>query len=117
MNCENDRRFKMNCENEQIKSLEQFGVYTKWDLLEIVEKADIPDFWLFGESSSIVHEVDGWKIKVFYYCEELEYIENITTPNGVVLDFWEWGSENEWRDVLIVWRGNGDLDTMKKRGM
>ena len=46
---------------------------------------------------------DGWKVAVFYDVDEFNYIERFVTPEGNVIDFWDWPDCPE-RQALIDWR-------------
>lgn len=78
-----------------------------WELMALAEAAnppnDHPDYYTDIEFEAR----DGWKVSFFYDVGELDYIAHFVTPDGEVLDFWEWLESHE-RDWLIAWRGVGD---------
>ena len=47
---------------------------------------------------------DGWKVSVFYDVGELDYIDHFVSPDGTVIDFWDW-PESDDKSTLMSWRG------------
>lgn len=90
-----------------------YGPYNAWKLLEIVEKANPPDYEYdcFGEESFSLD--NGWRVVLFYDIGELDCINEIITPEGKVIDFWEW-PDCPVKDVMKSWRGVGDLKRLKE---
>ena len=108
------------------KAVAGFGMTTKynvWELLEMAESVKPPDF-----NDDYYHDIefpakDGWKVVIFYDCGELDYITHFINPEGDVIDFWEWPGDaynhtakdfNSDKNILINWRGVGDLKRMKE---
>ncbi|MGE8128485.1 hypothetical protein ACQKQD_16040 [Methylobacterium sp. NPDC080182] len=78
-----------------------------WTLLDIVESANPPDY-LEDEYSNVTFGArDGWSVTFFYDCGELDYIDNIITPDNLVIEPWEWPAGAPGRQVLMNWRSVG----------
>jgi len=84
--------------------------------LEIAEKANPPEilpsdspYWC---SDMPIKTEEGWTVYFFYDCEELDYISHFVKPDGTEIDFWDW-EESEAKEILICWRGVGDLDRLR----
>jgi hypothetical protein len=56
---------------------------------------------------------DGWKCVMFYDGDELDYIAHFITPDGEIIDFWEWEDSPE-KDTLTCWRSIGDIERLRK---
>jgi hypothetical protein len=86
--------------------------YDVWELMALAESVnppnDHPDYYTDVEFEAR----EGWKVSIFYDVGELDYIAHFVTPDGEVLDFWEW-PEGRDRDLLIAWRGVGDLARLR----
>jgi len=98
-----------------------------WKLLEIAESVNAPDEipsddpdWCADKSFDAKN---GWKVVIFYDCGELDYIAHFINPKGEIIDFWDWGGDcfdhdapdfNRGKNILINWRGNGDMERLKK---
>ena len=102
-------------------------MYDVWDLLEIAESTNAP-YEQAADSPNWCGDVlfdakDGWKVSIFYDCGGLDYIESFINPKGIVIDFWEWPGDchdheaddfNNAKNILINWRGIGDLKRLKE---
>ena len=83
-----------------------------WSLLEIAESTDAPMF-IKGEFGNVVFDAkDGWKVSIFYDCQELDYIDRFISHCGGSMDFWEW-PESDDKNVLMCWRGIGDIERLR----
>lgn len=78
-------------------------------LLEIAEQCEPPEFVGSGvfETREFTSP-QGWRVSIFYDDGELDYIEHFTSPDGRVVDFWDWPEETPGRNILIAWREVGD---------
>ena len=91
-----------------------------WTLLEIVESAAPPDTHDDPSypGSPAWHDIqfaawDGWQITIFYDGGGLDYIAEMRSPNGLVINPWEWPDGALGGNLLCNWRGVGDLARMK----
>jgi hypothetical protein len=91
-----------------------------WTLLEIVESANPPethdDPSFPGDPAW--HDIefaarDGWRVTIFYDGGELDYIAKIHSPDGLVIDPWEWPAGAPGGGLLRNWRGVGDLARLR----
>jgi hypothetical protein len=74
-------------------------------LCSLVHLSNIP---VFSESEEPLVTFDihhGWKAVVFYDCGQFDYIDSFISPEGVVLDFWDWPDTTE-KQMLIDWNPN-----------
>lgn len=79
-----------------------------WTLLDIVESANPPDRTDDEYSDVTLPARDGWQVSLFYDCRELDYIDRITSPDGIVFSPWDWLDGAPGRQALMNWRGVGD---------
>ena len=101
--------------NNQDKYLVECGIHSQWDLLEIAESANPPDnldehVW----TEKTFDSSNGWKVVFFYDGDELDYIDTFISPDGTVINFWEWGDGHPWFNDLFNWRCVGDLVRLKE---
>jgi len=101
---------------ESMLSLERLGIYSQWDLLALAEKAMPPQYqpddsvnWF----ADVPFYVDGWTVRIFYDCGELDYIDAFTGPDGTTFDFWEWSDRHPWKRELMHWSGVGDMERLR----
>ena len=61
--------------------------------------------------------MDNWKVIIFHDCGELDYIDHFVSPDGEIIDFWDWPVEEDFynsdKNLLMCWRGNGDLARLR----
>lgn len=60
-------------------------------LLSIFQSANIPLTAQFEEQWWMVvpfQAKNGWIVHVYYDGDEFDYVDSITTPDGITLDFW-----------------------------
>jgi hypothetical protein len=77
-------------------------------LLEIAESAAPPELSPDAFGDVELPAKDGWRVAFFYDCGELDYISHFVSPDGAVVDFWEWPESAE-RTLLTCWRSVGDM--------
>ncbi len=80
-----------------------------WTLLDIVESANPPGY-LDDGSDVTLQARDSWQVSFFYDVGDLDYIDRITTPEGLVFSPWDWPAGAPGRQVLMNWRGVGDRE-------
>ncbi|MCK2054971.1 phage terminase large subunit family protein [Methylobacterium sp. 37f] len=84
-----------------------------WTLLEIVERTNPPDCIPNEGSDLTLTTAEGWQVSYFYDVGELDYIDEIRSPDGLVIDFWEWPMGAPGAGFLRAWRGVGDLARLR----
>lgn len=55
----------------------------------------------------------GWQVSYFYDVGELDYIDEIRSPEGLVVDFWEWPMGAPGAGFLRAWIRVGDLARLR----
>lgn len=92
----------------------QANKYNVWFLMEIAESTKAPehDEKYFHEDVTFDAK-GGWKCIMFYDGDELDYIDSFITPEGEIVNFWDW-EESAEKDLLTCWRSIGDLERLKK---
>lgn len=84
------------------------GMNVQTDELSIADKllslidCQIPAICLDDESLLEFGIRDGWKLVVFYDCNSFDYIDHFISPEGKVIDFWDW-PESYDRQKLVNW--------------
>lgn len=77
--------------------------YTATFLLGLLEGIPIPPEIEAGECRDVEIPVkDGWKVNVYYDCGGLDFINHFVTPDGEVVNFWNW-QDSEDKRVLAAW--------------
>ncbi len=77
-------------------------------LLSLADEINPPakiDDAAFGNREFICS--NGWRVTFFYDGGDLDYIDHFASPDGRVIDFWDWPDDLPERDVLINWRPAG----------
>lgn len=106
----------MAIETKLMQLLGHHGIHSKWDLLAIAEKTDPPEEQPADSEdwcADVPFNVNGWVVRFFYDCGELDYITDFVTPNGETIDFWDWSEDHPWKNTLMAWRSVGDLARLK----
>lgn len=78
-----------------------------WTLLDIVESANPPDYMDDEYSDVPLPARDGWQVSFFYDVGELDYIDRITSPDGVVCSPWDWPYGAPGGNTLRAWGSVG----------
>lgn len=78
-----------------------------WTLLAIVESTNPPDCIPNEGSDLTLTTSEGWQVSYFYDIGELDYIDEIRSPDGLVIDPWEWPMGAPGGSTLMAWRGVG----------
>ena len=91
-----------------------------WTLLEIVESASPPDEHDDPSfpGSPAWHDIDfdardGWKVTIFYDGGGLDYITEMRSPDGLVIDPGAWPEGAPGVSLLRNWRAVGDLARLR----
>jgi hypothetical protein len=87
--------------------------YDPWFLIEIAESTGAQEFdkKYFHENVTL-NAKDGWKCVIFYDGDMLDYIDSFITPDGEIINFWEWDECIE-KSILMGWSGVGDIERLK----
>lgn len=81
-----------------------------WKILELAEAASIPLESHSSWNNIVPFYVGlGWLVHIFYDVDEFDYIDSVTTPDGLRLEVWPEDGEQHWQKVLQEWEGPGDL--------
>lgn len=78
-----------------------------WTLLDISESAN-PSEYSDNDPDLTLPARDGWSVSFFYDCGELDYIDHITTPDGLSTCPWDWPAGAPGQQDLMNWRSMGD---------
>lgn len=79
-----------------------------WTLLDIVESANPPENTVEDSPSHRTFAArEGWSVTFFYDVGELDYIDNIISPDNLVIEPWEWPYGAPGRNTLMGWGSVG----------
>lgn len=89
-----------------------------WTLLEIVESANPPKT---VDDDSLIEVTmparDGWSVTFYYDVCDLDYIDKIVSPEGIVIEPMELPMGAAGKNQLWNWREMGDLARLKKAAL
>lgn len=78
-----------------------------WTLLEIVERTNPPEHINDEGSDLTLGTDDGWQVSYFYDVGELDYIDEIRSPEGIVFSPWDWPIGAPGGSMLRAWGSVG----------
>ena len=89
--------------------------------MEIAESANAPDTQPCDSRNWSAHvefeAKDNWKVVIFYDCGNLDYIDHFITPDGEIIDYWDWPDGEDFytsdKNLLMCWCGNGDIERLR----
>ncbi|ARO54041.1 hypothetical protein B2G69_07710 [Methylorubrum zatmanii] len=78
-----------------------------WTLLDIVESTNPPDYIDDEGSDLTLTAPNGWQVSYFYDVGELDYIDTIRSPDGLVICPWDWPYGAPGGNTLRAWGSVG----------
>lgn len=72
------------------------------DQLLALINVSIPTSCVADESLVTFGISEGWKVVVFYDCGGFDYLDSFISPDGKVIDFWDWPESSD-RQTLVDW--------------
>ena len=77
--------------------------YSAEFLISVAESANIPATSYELSPWRTFPAANGWQVMVYYDVDEFDYIEHFITPDGTIIEIWEW-PESEEKKLLTSWR-------------